>query len=107
MNILNLDITGKVSVYDNSLYQSILDKDEGRNNIICLTPFQSYHTDCLCKEKLYCFVSEEKSYSKGMKKRLLKVGEALANYIRTDALISKYKIHHFYKKTLSCILGKC
>ena len=92
MNILNLDITGKVSVYDNSLYQSILDKDEGRNNIICLTPFKSYYSDSLCKEKLYCFVPEKKSYSKGVKKRFLKVGEALANYIRTESLINKYNI---------------
>lgn len=92
MKVLNIDTTGKVSVYDDSLYQAILDKDGCQNNIICLTPFKSYHSDSLFKDKLYCFVPEEKSYSKRMKKRLLKVCEALANYIRTESLISKYKI---------------
>lgn len=89
MKILNIDITGKVSVYDDSLYESILAEDKDNNDILCLTPFKSYCSKENNGTKLSCFVPEGKTYSKGVKKRLFKILEAFVNYARTFFIIKK------------------
>lgn len=97
IKILDIDISGKVSVYDDFLYESILKEDKGKNKILCLTPFKSYRNKEDLDTRLFCFVSEEKAYSIGIIKRLLKALEAFANYIKLGYLINKLNpdILHF------------
>lgn len=95
MKILNIDITGKVSVYDDSLYESILAEDKDNNDILCLTPFKSYCSKENNGTKLSCFVPEGKTYSKGVKKRLFKILEAFVNYARTFFIIKKIVLMYY------------
>lgn len=97
IKILNVDISGKVSVYDDALYESLLKEDKGENKILCLTPFKCYKNKKDIDAKLFCFISEDKAYSTGIIKRLLKASEAFANYVKLGYLINKLNpdILHF------------
>lgn len=97
IKILNVDITGKASAYDDSLYESLLKENKGENKILCLTPFKSYRNKEDIDTKLFCFVSKEKTYSRGFIRKLLKALEAFANYVKLGYLINKLNpnILHF------------
>lgn len=91
MRVLSIDITGKVSKYDDALYMSLIDNASKDDSILCMTPYRKYTNDPLNKSKFFCLVSEKKAHSDNLPKRALKASECMLNYIYLIRLVSKYK----------------
>lgn len=90
MNVLILDVSGKVPTYDKALYSSI----SGINKIdtVCLsTPYMS-----LCNQEhvlhLYRFVPFSRASSTSILKRLIKAVEVFCNYIKCSQYIKSNKV---------------
>ena len=81
MRVLSLDITGKVSLYDNALFDSLLDATAQGDEWIGLTPYRSLSNVPQRKRGLFCLIPERKAHAGGLLKRSLKAIECLLNYI--------------------------
>lgn len=81
MRVLSLDITGKVSLYDNALFDSLLEATAQGDEWIGLTPYRSLSNVPQRKRGLFCLIPERKAHAGGLLKRSLKAIECLLNYI--------------------------
>ena len=75
MRVLSLDITGKVSLYDNALFDSLLDATAQGDEWIGLTPYRSLSNVPQRKRGLFCLIPERKAHAGGLLKRSLKAIE--------------------------------
>ncbi|MCF2604300.1 glycosyltransferase [Parabacteroides distasonis] len=91
MKVLSIDITGKVSIYDNALFASLLAAVTKEDEWTGLTPYRKVSNVSQWKKRLFCLIPEQKAHAHGLLKRSLKAMECLLNYIRLLALIRTYR----------------
>lgn len=81
MRILSIDITGKVSKYDDALFSSLLKCVPSGEEILCMSPYSQFSNILGCKKKLFCLIPQNKAHSEGIIKRAMKALECFLNYI--------------------------
>lgn len=91
MKVISVDISGKVSKYDNALYESLLNNVSDGYEVICLTPYKVFTNSYNYKFQLTSLVPEKFSASSSKLKRIVKAIEGVINYIRLGNLLKKSK----------------
>lgn len=91
MKVLSIDITGKVSIYDNALFASLLEGAAREDEWTGLTPYREVSNVPQWKKRLFCLIPERKAHANGLLKRCLKAMECLLNYFFLLGVIRTYR----------------
>lgn len=100
MKVISIDISGKVSKYDNALYESLVSSAPKDCELLCMTPYQTFTNSLGNGFKLISLVPEKLSSSSSRFKRIVKALEGAINYIRLGFFLKKNKANILHMQWL-------